>query len=273
MLMGPAIGRMRATMLLEITPLILTFNEAPNLRRTLDKLTWAREVMVLDSYSTDATESIARSFANVIFIQRRFDSFAEQCNAGLKRIETDWVLSLDADYVVTDELRAEIEQLSSKTEFVAYFARFRYCVAGRPLRGSLYPPRAVLFRKSGGRYVQDGHAHRLVFDGPSQFLRGYLLHDDRKPLARWLESQQGYARQEAKKLLNHSSKSMSKSDTLRCWIWPAAPAAFLYTLIVKRCLLDGWPGWYYALQRTYAELLLSIELLDRRLFKNEDERC
>jgi hypothetical protein len=55
-------------------------------------------------------------------------------------------------------------------------------------------------------------------------------------------------------------------------IWPAAPAAFVSTLLAKGCLFDGWPGWFYALQRTYAELLLSLELLDRRLTEKRDER-
>ena len=252
----------------EITPLILTYNEAPNLERALQKLTWARKVLIVDSYSTDETESIARRFANVVLLERKFDSFAAQCNFGLEHLETDWVLSLDADYVVTDELNSEIDRLPAEPGLVAYFARFRYCVAGRPLRGSLYPPRAVLFRRSKSHYIQDGHAHKLVFEGPSRMLQGYILHDDRKPLSRWLQSQHSYAALESRKLMGQH-QARSTADRLRQWIWPAAPAAFLYTLLVKRCLFDGWPGWYYVLQRTYAELLLSLELLDHRLCGND----
>ncbi|HVA49262.1 MAG TPA: glycosyltransferase family 2 protein [Pirellulales bacterium] len=257
-------------MLSQITPFVLTFNEAPNLRRALDQLRWAREVLVLDSFSTDETERIARGFDNVVFAQRRFDSFSEQCNFGLERIKTDWVMALDADYVVTDELRAEISQLQPGPSVSAYFARFRYCVEGRPLRGSLYPPRAVLLRKSRGHYVQDGHTQRLLFDGAAKFLRGYLLHDDRKSLARWLDSQRNYAKLEAEKLMEINGRAGSLADRLRRLIWPAAPAAFVYTLLVKGCLFDGWPGWLYTLQRTYAELLLSLELLDRRLVGSSD---
>jgi glycosyltransferase involved in cell wall biosynthesis len=250
---------------LQVTPLILTYNEAPNIGRALEKLSWAREVVVLDSFSTDDTEAIARGFANVVFAQRQFDSFAGQCNNGLERIKTEWVLSMDADYILTDGLRDEIADLSSEPGVAAYFARFRYCVAGRPLRGTLYPPRAVLFQKTSGHYVQDGHAHKLLFDGASRFLKGHLLHDDRKPLARWLESQRSYTELEADKLLAHPTQARSLADRLRRLIWPAAPAAFVYTLLVNRCIFDGWPGWFYTLQRTYAELLLSLELLDRRL--------
>lgn len=250
---------------MQITPLILTYNEAPNIGRAIEKLSWAKEVMVLDSFSTDNTEAIARGFPNVVFSQRRFDNFADQCNYGLERIKTEWVLSMDADYILTDALRDEIADLSREPGVAAYFVRFRYCIAGRPLRGTLYPPRAVLFQKSRGHYVQDGHAHKLLFDGASRVLQAHLLHDDRKPLARWLESQRSYARLEAEKLLAHPEQARSLADRLRRSIWPAAPAAFLYTLFAKGCLFDGWPGWFYTLQRTYAEILLSLELLDRRL--------
>lgn len=250
---------------LQITPLILTYNESPNIGRVLERLRWAHEIVVLDSFSTDDTEAIARGFPNVIFIQRQFDTFADQCNYGLEQIKTEWALSLDADYILTASLRDEIAALPSETGIAAYFARFRYCVAGRALRGTLYPPRPVLFKKSSGRYMQDGHAHKLVVDGSSRLLKGTLLHDDRKSLSRWLESQRSYARLEAEKLLAYPEQARSLADRLRLSIWPAAPAAFVYTLLVKRCLFDGWPGWFYTLQRTYAELLLSLELLDRRL--------
>jgi len=256
-------------MLSEITPLILTLNEAPNIPRLLDRLEWAREVVVLDSFSTDATEAIARSHGNVTFVRRAFDNHADQWNAGLERIRTRWVLALDADYLITDELFDELAQLREPADVTAYFARFRYCMGGRPLRASLYPPRAILFQTAKAHYVQDGHTQRLEFDGPSQFLHGHMLHDDRKPLTRWLETQRKYARQEARKLLERTNQPLSLADRLRRSIWPAAPAAFIYTLFVKGCLFDGWPGWYYALQRTYAELLLSLELLDARFFHDE----
>ena len=84
-----------------VTPLILTFNEAPNLRRTLARVAWAREIVIVDSFSTDETMHIAQSFPQARILQRKFDTFADQCNFGLQQITTEWVLSLDADYVLT----------------------------------------------------------------------------------------------------------------------------------------------------------------------------
>ena len=249
----------------DLTVIVLTYNEAPNLRRTLEALEWAQEIVVVDSYSTDNTEGIAKGFPDVAFVRRAFDSHAAQWNFGLEQARTEWVLSLDADYVLTKELVDELTRLRPAPATSAYFAKFHYCIAGHRLRGNLYPPRAVLFRRARCRYVQDGHTQRLHVEGATQLLRGCILHDDRKPLSRWLDSQRTYAQLEADHLLARDPKTLRWPDRLRYWIWPAAPAAFVYTLIFKGCLFDGWPGWFYVMQRTYAELLLSLELLDRRL--------
>src|SRR4051812_32909684 len=93
---------------MEITPVILTFNETANIRRVLEHLTWARRIVVVDSGSTDDTLAIARSFPNVAVFERPFDSHANQWNYALSLSETDWCLSLDADYVVSPALASEI---------------------------------------------------------------------------------------------------------------------------------------------------------------------
>src|SRR5882762_5987283 len=133
-------------MLSQITPLVLTYNEAPNIERTLSRLTWAERIVVVDSFSTDETEPICRRHPRVEFIQRKFDDHTSQWNFGLAQIKTEWVLSLDADYVLSDELVVELKNLTLAEGVNAYFASFKYCVHGRRLRASLYPPRPVLFR-------------------------------------------------------------------------------------------------------------------------------
>src|SRR5580765_6230815 len=95
----------------DVTPMVLTFNEAPNIVRTLEKLTWARQILVVDSFSTDETVQLAQRLPQVQVVQRRFDSFADQCNFGLNQIRSKWVLSLDADYVLSDALIEELGAL------------------------------------------------------------------------------------------------------------------------------------------------------------------
>ena len=249
-------------MLEEVTPLILTLNESPNIDRTLQHLTWAKTIIVIDSYSTDTTLEILQSYPQVQIFERKFDTFANQCNYGLEQVKTEWVLSIDADYIVTDELITEIEALPIDSLVDGYFARFRYCVLGKPLRATLLPPREVLFRREKAVYVDDGHAHRLRVDGNSAMLSSYIYHDDRKPLSRWLWAQDRYMIIETKKLLETADSELSVGDRIRRKQILAPFVILFYCLILNKGILDGWAGWYYAFQRMLAEILLSIRLIE-----------
>jgi glycosyltransferase involved in cell wall biosynthesis len=249
----------------EITPLIISYNEAPNLPRTLARLRWARRIVLIDSGSTDETVAIARDHPQVVVVEHPFTDFASQCNFGLQQITTPWVLSLDADYELSDELIDELASLKLADGPVGYQARFIYRIHGRPLRGSLYPPRIVLHRREIATYRNEGHGHRVVLSGEIRQLRGVIYHDDRKPLARWFEAQRRYVRTEADYLLASDPDTLRSTDKIRLMSWPAPLAVFLHTLFIRRGILDGWPGWYYALQRLIAEALLALELTDRRL--------
>ena len=116
-----------------VTPVILTYNEAPNIARTLAKLGWAKRIIVIDSGSSDATLEIVRATSRTEIIHRSFDNFANQLDFGLSQVRTPWVLTLDADYVLSDELIHELGELSDKTSVSGYEAHFIYCIDGRPL--------------------------------------------------------------------------------------------------------------------------------------------
>ena len=261
-------------MLDEITPLILTYNEAPNIGRTLEQLTWARHIVVVDSFSTDDTVEIASSFAQVRVFQRAFDSHRNQWEFGLREtgINTPWVLALDADYVLTNEAVAELRDLEPGAATAGYRARFVYCVHGKKLHSGIYPPVTVLCRREAAAYVQDGHTQRVVVDGRVEELRTALLHDDRKPLRHWLNSQARYADLEAAKLLTTSLGDLNLRDRLRLCFVVAPAAALFYCLIVRGGIFDGWRGFYYAFQRSLAELMLSLYLLDSRCTFSESTR-
>jgi glycosyltransferase involved in cell wall biosynthesis len=249
----------------EVTPMVITYNEEANIARTLAKLGWARRILVIDSGSTDATLEIVRSFRQADVVHRPFDNFASQCNFGLEQVASPWVLSLDADYELSTELVAEIGSLWPSDTTGGFVSRFVYRIHGHSLRGSLYPPRVVLYRKQGAFYRNEGHGHRVVVTGEVVPLAGAIYHDDRKPLARWLTSQQIYALREAEHLLSANRSTLKNADRIRLAIWPAPFLALVYTLFVKGCLFDGWPGWFYALQRLLAETMIALAILDRRL--------
>jgi len=247
-----------------ITPLILTYNEALNIGRTLERLRWAREVVVVDSFSDDETVEIASSFPQVRVVQRTFINHAAQWNFGLNEtgISTEWVLALDADFVLTSEFVDELKALQLAALTNGYQVKFRYCVNGRILRSGVYPPVPLLFRRKVARYEQDGHAQRLIVDGTVETLRSRILHDDRKSLSRWFQSQQRYMALEAKKLVSADAGTLGIADRVRRLRVIAPMAVLFYCLIVRGGVLDGWAGCYYAFQRMLAELLLSLYLIE-----------
>jgi glycosyltransferase involved in cell wall biosynthesis len=249
-------------MIEQITPLILTFNESPNIDRTLQQLTWAKRIVVIDSYSTDTTLDILHSYPQVEIFQRKFDTFANQCNYGLQQVKTEWVLSIDADYVVTEQLITEINVLPKDSLADSYFARFKYCIFGKPLRAALLPPREILFRREKAIYVDDGHAHQVRVNGNSATLSSYIHHDDRKPLSRWLWAQDRYMIIETQKLLKTPDSELSFGDRIRQQKILAPFVILFYCLILNKGILDGWAGWYYAFQRMLAEIMLSIRLIE-----------
>ena len=128
-------------MLEKITPLILTYNEAANIRRTLEQLRWARDVVVVDSFSDDETLEIVKGFPQVRVYQRAFDSHENQWNFGLQEtgINSEWVLGLDADYVLTEDLLAELQTFSPEPGVNGYRAKFIYCIEGKRIRSGVYP--------------------------------------------------------------------------------------------------------------------------------------
>lgn len=247
----------------EITPLILTYNEAPNLGRTLDSLTWASTVVVVDSGSDDGTLAICAQYPQVSVVSRPFDNHTNQWNYGLDQIQSPWTLTIDADYQCPAEFEKEVGQLDDA--YSAYTIPFRYALYGTVLRGSLYPPRVALFRPEAFRYVNDGHTQLLDTNGQSVGqLKNRFIHDDRKSLTRWLRSQIPYAELECEKLCLANRSQLGWKDRIRKWIFLAPALTFFYCLIYKRLILDGRAGFLYTLQRTYAELLLSFYLAHRK---------
>jgi glycosyltransferase involved in cell wall biosynthesis len=256
-----------------LTALILTYNEQENVRRNLEALVWVPKVIVLDSFSNDRTLEIARSFPNVQVVQRVFDTHANQWNAGLDRIDTEWALTLDADYVLTAELQEEIKKLEPASDITLYWGEFDYCIFGRPLRASVYPPRVVLFRTKRARYVDEGHTQQLRVKGKLAKFKGKIWHDDRKPLNRWFQSQVRYSELEAA-YLEHGPGSkeqgatrtdLNRVDKMRKWLIVVPLAMPIYLLLVRGLMFDGRNGWYYAFQRTIAEMMLSLRLLEAKL--------
>jgi glycosyltransferase involved in cell wall biosynthesis len=250
-----------------ITVLILTWNEEANIGRTLSCLRDFERIIVLDSCSNDRTPEIVRSFPNTCLISRPFDDHTSQWNYGLQScgIQTEWVLSLDADYQLSDTLVKEIFAKTQTGEADGFWMSFIYAIEGVPIRSGVYPPVIALFKRELAVYVNDGHTQRLSLHGKTGKLNAKAIHDDRKTFERWVNNQLRYARIEAEYLLQNRRRGLA--DSIRRKV-PFAPLLmFFYCLLWRGGLLDGAAGWMYAWQRLIAEVLIQYFLLMKRISK------
>ena len=254
-------------MLNQITVFVLTYNEQANISRVLAPLLGFARVIVLDSGSSDETEDEVARYGFAEWHRRSFDNHANQCNHVLDHLEisTPWVLSLDADYVLSAELLSELQGLRPSAQLSGMDCEFVFCIDGQPLRGSLYPPRTVLFRTDRARFFQSGHTQRLRLDGPVQRLAGKIFHDDRKSWVNFRANQRKYGRLEARHLYQSQFKELGLTSKVRKlgliapWLVP------LMCLFWTGLALDGRAGWKYTWMRWIGESAIAKELWRLRL--------
>lgn len=243
-----------------VTPLVLTLDEEVNLPRTLEALTWARRVVVLDSGSTDGTERLARAFPNVAWFIRPFDDFRSQTLHGVRAtgIDTDYVLALDADMAAPAALVEELESRFLGRGYAGARLGFDYAFDGRRLLGSVYPSQVRIFRRDALRLELRGHGHHFEVEGHVLELEARLVHDDRKSLERWLTSQLGYSRDELARLDREGTRRLR--DLLRrAGVMPIA--AFAAGYVRAGGPLAGRAALRYAYERATFEALLALRLL------------
>jgi glycosyltransferase involved in cell wall biosynthesis len=249
-----------------ISCLIISYNEESNIDRVLDSVKWCSDVLIIDSGSQDRTVEIIKSYSNTRLLERKFDTFANQCNYGLANINSEWVLSLDADYIVPSPLKNEILTLVyDKPGYTTqlnqgFFIPLTYCINGKAIRSGLLPPRISLYRRRYARYIDIGHAHKVIIEGRVGRTNSSLLHDDRKSLWIWLSNQKRYQSIEAEMLRNTQSSLLPLQDRLRKHTWLAPFIVFFICILSRRGILDGKEGFVYAFQRLIAESLLYVEL-------------
>jgi Glycosyl transferase family 2 len=243
-----------------VTPVILTYNEEPNIRRILQSLQWAAEVKIVDSGSLDATERIARQFPNVRWFARPFDTHAAQWDFAIRatNVTTPYVLALDADYEVPGNFVEELAARFLTGGYAGGIAGFEYRIQGRPLLGSVYPAKLVVFTPGQVHVSQPGHTQELRVEGPVYRFEARLIHDDRKPLARFVRSQMEYSRLEASRLAD-GDRVRWQDRHRRLGIMPLVAGVGSY--LRAGGPLRGAASLHYAYERTLFECLLALRLL------------
>jgi len=197
----------------DITLIVLTNNEEKNLPQCLGSVKGlVNEIFIVDSYSTDGTEQVAKRFG-AKFIQHEFINQAQQFNWALENldIKSEWILRLDADEVILPELKNEIlDRLGSLPGNIhGVVLRRRVYFMGRWIKHGGYYPTFLLriFRKGRGMSeVREMDEHLVLKDGEEITFKNDFIDDNKKGLHFWIEKHNGYATREAEEILKVENK-------------------------------------------------------------------
>jgi glycosyltransferase involved in cell wall biosynthesis len=248
-----------------LTVVILTFNEEVHIDRAIINVKeWAQKVIVLDSGSTDKTLDIIKSH-NVQMYYRAFDNYANQRNYAISNIDilSDWILFLDADEYLTEELKREIDLNIVNDNYNGFYLKRRFYFLGKWIKyGGYYPTYILrLFKKGKGQFKREINEY-LEIKGKTSYLKNDFVDDNLKTFESWAKKHIDYAKMEGNDLFK--SKEISKKNKLKFslndgelkrWlryrVFNNVPFLlrpilyFIYIYIFRLGFLNGFTGFIY----------------------------
>ena len=224
----------------KITGLIITLNEEKNIKAVIDNISFVDEIIIVDSFSSDKTIEIAKTFKKVKVYQHEFDNFTDQRNLALDYATHNWILFLDADERLTDSLRDEIlDTVKQKDTAEAYFFYRKFMFKGKPLHFSGWQTdkNVRLFKKNSARYSKERLVHEILrVSGRTKTMKHKLLHYSYISYDSYKAKMISYAKLKAKELYLKELKP----NFFHFYIKPAYK--FLYTYLIRLGILDGRKG-------------------------------
>lgn len=266
--------------MLDISAIILTFNEEMHIKRCLDNIsTIVKEVFIVDSYSTDKTLEIAKEYKNVTILQNKWVNYATQFNWGLKNapIKTEWIIRLDADELLLPELIEELQQkMPTLDECVTGITlKRRHIFLGEWMKRGTYPIKLLRIFKNGKAICEERFMdeHIQLLEGTSVEMEYDFVDHNLNNISWWANKHVGYSIREAVDLLDieldltgsaatdegrnineqAQSKRMKKHKYARQPLFWRSFAYFCYRYFLKLGFLEGkegflWhflQGWWY----------------------------
>ena len=267
---------------------ILTFNEECNIRACLESVPDGVKTFVIDSYSTDQTVGIARSFGAVI-LERTFDNYASQRNFAIEVLgkNSNWIFMLDADERLTPELHEEILRIIKKDTGNQNLFRIRrkdYFMGKWIKRSSGYPTWFGRLVRNKGVTIERPINEEFLTDGEIGFLENHILHYPfNKGLDHWLKRHVQYANMEADLLLKRGERPSLNVKRLlydpaytrslvKHFVYglPMRPLiVFMLFYFVRYGFLDGKAGFNFARLKYTYEIMIDAQLAYKRYKRRE----
>lgn len=276
----------------DLTAIILTYNEEIHIKRCIESIKQlADKVFIIDSFSSDSTTKIAESEGATV-VRRVFKNQADQFQWGLENLDisTRWVMKLDADEYLEDELQDELKRaISESAENVGgFYMRRKVFFMGQWIRhGGFYPHTLLrIWRTGKGRVEQRWMDEHIVIPSTSKtiMLQGHLVDDNLKGLTFWIEKHNRYASREMADILVHKYflsqgdfgvremrddpqarwKRALKIDVyLKLPVGLRAVLYFFYRYFIKLGFLDGSKGFFWHfLQGLWYRLLVDLKIME-----------
>ncbi len=224
----------------KIATVIITNNEEANIRRTLEAIQQVTsEILVVDSMSTDNTVAICEK-KGVPVIRREWEGYAKTKNFANNQVEADWILSIDADEVLSDELIQSLRQLEPQDGRVYALDRINNFCGQWIKHSGWYPDWKVrLFNKNSCYWVGNYVHEKLKYPSNTivQKLEGKLYHYSYNTLEEHRERIERYAQLSAEEMYHNEKRKGRFQMAL------SAAARFFRTYILKAAFLDGKNGW------------------------------
>ncbi|PVX47065.1 glycosyltransferase involved in cell wall biosynthesis [Flavobacterium sp. 103] len=247
----------------KLSVLIITLNEEEHLKALLSDLDFADEIIIVDSFSTDGTEIVAKTFPKVTFTQNKFENFSAQRNFAISQAKNDWILFLDADEVLTPELKQEIiETLQNNQTYVAYFFERIFMFENTVLKYSGNQTDKIfrLFDKKSARYDEKRLVHeKLIVNGEIGFLKNKLIHHSYSSYQDYREKIIFYGKFKAQEKFIKKVKP----TVLNQFFHPSYN--FLYNYFIRLGILDGKKGIIICYLNAYSIVVRYKEL--KKLWK------
>jgi glycosyltransferase involved in cell wall biosynthesis len=229
-------------MTVRLSAIVIAKNEARNIEACLDSLAFCDQRIVVDGDSDDGTASLAEAKGASVTIQKEWHGFGHQKNFALSLATCEWVLSIDADERVSDELAAEIRRVITEGLAQAYEMPRLSTFCGRPMRHSGWYPDYVLrlFRRDRARFSDDLVHERVIFDGEIGRLKQPLAHHPVLHLEDSLSRMDRYSTARAEMIVGSGRRVSFFTGIVRGW-W-----TFVQTYFIRLGFLDGREGFLLA---------------------------
>lgn len=224
----------------KISALVITYNEEKNIEELIQNLSFADEIIIVDSYSTDATKKIATQHKEIQFIENKFQDFTKQRNLALQYAKYPWILFLDADERIPESLKKEIlETIKKKDTASAYYFYRKFIFKNKPLNFSGWQTdkNIKLFKKDKAIFRIDRLVHeKLIIDGNEEKLRHKLIHYSYTDYDSYKSKMVSYGKLKAKELYSKNFKV----NWFHIYVKPIYK--FSYSFLIRLGFLDGMKG-------------------------------